>query len=78
MPEEVTRFSENQLPGVVNGDTFDDIRPSADVLEIGRNTDQGILIVLHNLKLHDNSNVLQSLHRWLEHVSEAGSDMLGF
>ena len=50
-----------------DGDSFDDIF-SAHFLECGRNTEQGIDINDINFDIHD--DVLQSLHRWPEHIGE--------
>ena len=55
-----------------DGDSFDDIFSAYD-LELGRNTEQRIDIVATNRDIHD--DVLQSLHRWLQHVGEAGPDI---
>ena len=55
-----------------DGNSFNDIF-SAHVLELGRNTEQGIHIVAINIDIHD--NVLQSLHRWPQHIDEAGPDI---
>ena len=56
-----------------DGDSFDDIFSAHD-LELGRNTRQGIVLVVINLDIQD--NVLQSLHRWSQHVGEAELDIL--
>ena len=55
-----------------DGYSFDDIF-SAHVLELGRNTEQGIDIDTINNSIHD--DVLQCLHRWPQHVGEAGPDI---
>ena len=58
-----------------DGDSFDDIW-SAHVLKLGRNTEQGIVIVANNMDIHD--DVLQSLHQWPQHVGEVGLDIPWF
>ena len=46
---------------------------SANVLELGRNTEQVIEIDAITFDIYD--NVLQSLQQWPQHVGEAGSDI---
>ena len=51
-----------------DGDSFDDIF-TAHVFELGRNTKQAVATAV-NIDIHD--DMLQSLHRWPQHVGEAG------
>ena len=52
-----------------DGDSLDNIF-TAHSLELGRNTEQRIDIVLININIDD--DVFQSLNRWLQQVNKAG------